>query len=112
MGIILFRRIWDSLAKFRSKIPAIILSLVFVCGPVYSLTWYFDLIGGLYGRISMTVIVSIVPITVAFTDYKATSVPWKEWVPAYWLVVFLVLANFLAASDKFDWFGVGLQVSL
>ena len=110
--IILFRQFRSSIGRFRIKIAAVILSFFFVCGPVFSLTWYFDLIDGLSGRIAMTVLVSILPAAIAFTSYKGSGIPWKEWAPAYWLVVFLILANGLALSDKNDWFEVGLQFSV
>lgn len=106
---ILFRQFKSSVSRLRVKIAAVILSFAFVCGPVLSLTWYFDLIDGLSGRIAMTVLVSILPVDIAFTNYKGAGIPWKEWAPGYWLVVFLLLANGLALSDKFEWVGAGLQ---
>ena len=108
----MWRQFRNSLTKFRSNLVATILSVAFICGPVYFFTWYFDLIDSLSGRVSMTVLVSIFPVAVAFTNYRTNGIPWKEWSPAYWLVAFLFLANLLAASDRFDWFGVGVQVSV
>ena len=108
----MFRRFGASLARFRSKIPAIILSIVFICGPVYSLTWYFELIDSLSGRISLTALVSILPITVAFTHFDTSVSLWKRLGEAPWLVAFLFLANGLAASDKFNWVEVGLHTVL
>ena len=100
------------MSRLRVKMAAVMLSFAFVCGPALSLTWYFDLIDGLSGRIAMTVLVSILPAAIAFTNYKGAGVPWKEWAPGYWLVVFLFLANGLALSDKFEWVGTGLQFSV
>ena len=110
--IILLRQFRSSMGRFRIKIAAVILSFAFVCGPVFSLTWYFDMIDGLSGRIAMTVLVSIFPVAIAFTNYKGAGIPWREWAPTCWLVALLILANGLALSDKNDWFKAGVQFSL
>lgn len=107
-----FQKFKDSLSRIKTNFLLIILTVVFVCGPVYSLTWLFDLIDTLAGRISLTVLVSILPLTVAFTDFDAGVSIWRRWGEAPWLVAFFLLANGLAASDKFSWAGTGVHTVL
>ena len=110
VGIIVFRRIRDSVAQFRANIPVTALSLVFVCGPVYSLTWSFDLIDTLTARVSLTFLVSILPIALAFTNFDDNVSLWRKFGDTPWLVVFLFLANALAVSDRFNWIAAGSHV--
>lgn len=111
-GKFLFQRFRDSTARVLPSLPVVVLTIVFVCGPIYSLTWYFEFIDSLSGRISLTALVSILPITVAFTHFGANVTLRKKLGEAPWLVAFLFLANGLAASDRFNWVEVGLHTVL
>ena len=48
--------------KFRPRLPGAFLVSVIHCVPIYAFTWYFSLIDDLSARISISLLVTMLPV--------------------------------------------------
>ena len=92
----------DTYREFRPRLPGAILVCVIHCMPIYALTWYFSVIGDLSARISISLLVTILPVA----EFLSEPRPLKSRGEQYWLAVFFVLALLLVASHELKWQGL------
>ena len=91
----------DAFRVLRPRLPGVLLVSVIHCAPIYALTWYFSVIDDLSARISMSLLVTLLPLAELLskpTPLKAESRRWQ-----FWLAGFFVLALLVMASHEFKW---------
>ena len=84
--------------KVVARLPGIFLVSLIYCVPVYLLAWYFELIDGLYGRIMVTLLVTILPVAEVLSPPR----PLKSKGELFLGLLILVPATLLATGDKFN----------
>ena len=92
----------DAYKKFRPRLPGFFLIGVIHCVPIYAFTWYFSLIDDLSARISISLLVAMLPVAELLSEPR----PWKSRGEQFWLAVFFGLALLLVASHEFKWHGL------
>ena len=88
--------------EFRPRLPGVFLVSVIHCVPIYAITWYFSLIDDLSARISISMLVTMLPVAELLSKPR----PLKSRGEQFWLAVFFGLALLLAASHEFKWQGL------
>ena len=88
--------------EFRPRLPGFFLVSLIHCVPVYVFTWYFSLIDDLSARISISLLVTILPVAELLSEPKRLKLRGEQ----YWLALFLWLALLLVASQEFKWHGL------
>ena len=86
----------------RPRLAGILLVTLFHCVPIYAFTWYFSLIEDLSARISMSLLVGMLPVTELLSEPR----PLKSREDQFWLAAFFWLALLLVASHEFKWHGL------
>ena len=89
----------DAYREFRPRLPGVLLVSVIHCVPIYALTWYFSVIDDLPARISMSLLVAMLPVAELLSEPR----PLKSRGDQFWISVFFVLALLLVASHEFNW---------
>ena len=88
--------------EFRPRLPGALLVTLIHCVPIYAFTWYFSLIDDLSARISISLLVTMLPVAELLSDPR----PLKSRGEQYWLALFFALALLLVASHEFKWHGL------
>ena len=88
----------DAYTKFRPRLPGVFLVSVIHCVPIYAFTWYFSLIDDLSARISLSLLVTLLPVAELLSKSRLRS-RWEK----FWLAAFFWLALLLVASHEFKW---------
>ena len=88
--------------EFRPRLPGALLVSVIHCVPIYALTWYFNAIDDLSARISISLLVAMLPVVELLSEPR----PLKSRGEQFWIAAFFVLALLLVASDEFNWHGL------
>ena len=96
----------DAYRKYRPNLPGVILVSVIHCVPIYAFTWYFSVIDDLSARISISLLVGMLPVEELLSEPR----PWKKRGEQYLIAAFFVLSLLLAASDEFNWPGLAINV--
>ena len=86
----------------RPRLAGFILVSLIHCVPIYALTWCFSLIDVLSARISLSLLVTLLPVVELLSEPR----PLKSRGEQFWLAAFFGLALVLAASDEFNWHGL------
>ncbi len=89
----------DAYKEFRPRLPGVLLVSVIHCVPIYALTWYFSVIDDLSARISISLLVAMLPVAELLSEPR----PLKSRSEQFWIAAFFVLALLLVASDEFNW---------
>lgn len=89
----------------RPRLPGAILVSVIHCVPIYVFTWCFSVIDDLSARISISVLVALLPVEELLSEPR----PWKKRGEQYVIAAFFVLALLLAAVDRVRLAWVGNQ---
>ena len=84
--------------KIRPRITSVLLVGVVYCVPVYLLTWYFGLIDDLSARISISLLVAIMPAA----EFLSEPRPWKSRGELLWFALFIVPVSLFATGNKFN----------
>ena len=92
----------EAYKKFRPRLPGVFLIGVIHCVPIYAFTWCFSLIDDLSARISISLLVTMLPVAELLSDPR----PLKSRGEQFWLALFFALALLLVASDEFNWHGL------
>ena len=92
----------DAYKEFRPRLPGVFLVSVIHCVPIYAFTWYFSVIDDLSARISISLLVAMLPVAELLSEPR----PLKSRGEQFWLAVFFALALLLVASDEFKWHGL------
>ena len=86
----------------RPRLSGVILVTLIHCVPIYAFTWYFSLIEDMSARISISLLVTMLPVTELLSEPR----PLKSRGEQFWLAVFFGLALLLVASHEFKWHGL------
>ena len=89
----------DAYKKYRPRLPGVFLVSVIHCVPIYAFTWCFSLIDDLSARISISLLVTMLPVLELLSEPR----PLKSRGEQFWLAVFFGLALLLVASTEFNW---------
>ena len=92
----------DAYKEFRPRLPGVFLVSVIHCVPIYAFTWYFSVIDDLSARISISLLVAMLPVAELLSEPR----PLKSRAEQFWLAAFFALALLLVASDEFKWHGL------
>ena len=92
----------DAYKELRPRLPGAILVSVIHCVPLYALTWYFSVIDDLSARISMSLLVAMLPVAELFSKPR----PLKLRGDQFWIAAFFAFGLLLVASDEFNWHGL------
>ena len=76
----------------------LLLDIAIYCVPVYLLTWYFGLVESLTGRILMSLLVAMAPVSELLTEPR----PLKSRGDLFWFALFIGLVSLLATGDRFN----------
>ena len=82
----------------RPRLGGAFLSLIGLCVPILALTWYFDVIDDLLGRVLITILAAVLPV-LGLTPPRYLRYRWDIFGPG--LLVWLMLL--MLVGDKFDW---------
>lgn len=85
--------------EIRPRLPGVILVSLIHCVPIYAFTWYFSLIEDLSARISISLLVTLLPVAELLSEPR----PFRKRGEQYWLATFFGLALLLVASHEFRW---------
>ena len=96
----------DAYRNYRPNFPGVLLVSVIHCAPIYAFTWYFSVIDDLSARISISLLVAMLPVEELLSEPR----PWKKRGEQFWIAAFFMLALLLAAVDEFDWHGLAINV--
>ncbi|MCY4623601.1 MAG: hypothetical protein OXC99_01125 [Chloroflexi bacterium] len=88
--------------EFRPRLPGVLLVTLIHCVPIYAFTWYFSLIDDLSARISLSLLVTMLPVLELLSEPR----PLKSRGEQFWLALFFALALLLVASTEFNWQGL------
>ena len=91
----------DACRELRPRLHGVILVSLIHCVPIYAFTWYFSLIDDLSARISISLLVTMLPVLELIYELRHL----KSRVEQYWLALFFALALLLVASHEFKWHG-------
>ena len=86
----------------RPRLPGVLLVTLIHCLPIYAFTWYFSLIEDLSARISLSLLVTMLPVVELVSEPR----PLKTRGEQYWIAVFFGLALLLVTSHEFKWHGL------
>ncbi len=89
----------DVYKELRPRLPGAFLVSMIHCVPIYTLTWYFSVIDDLPARISLSLLVTMLPMVELLSEPR----PLKSRGEQFWLAVFFGLALLLVASHEFQW---------
>ncbi len=89
----------DAYKELRPRLPGAFLVSVIHCVPIYAFTWYFSVIDDLSARISISLLVAMLPVTELLSGPR----PLKSRGEQFWIAVFFLLALLLVASHEFKW---------
>ena len=92
----------DAYERLRPRLPGVLLVSLIHCVPIYAFTWYFSLIDDLSARISLSLLVTMLPVVELLSEPR----PLKSRGEQYWLALFFGLGLLLVASDEFNWHGL------
>ena len=109
MKLAIISRAFESLfaagsSVFALWLPGAFLIVVIHCAPIYAFTWYFSVIDDLSARISMSLLVTMLPLAELLSEPRHLKSRGEQ----FWLAGFFALVLILAASHEFQmaWFGV------
>ena len=106
MKLAIFNRTYESIrlrfSRIRPRLPGVFLVSVIHCVPIYAFTWYFSVIDDLSARISISLLVAMLPVAELLSGPR----PLKSRGEQFWLAAFFALALLLVASDEFKWHGL------
>ena len=106
MKLAIFSRAYESIRRrfacIRPRLPGVFLVSVIHCVPIYAFTWCFSLIDDLSARVSLSLLVTMLPVAEIFSEPR----PLKSRGEQFWLALFFALALLLVASDEFNWHGL------
>ena len=92
----------DAYKKYRPRLPGVLLVSVIHCVPIYAMTWRFSLIDEMSARISISLLVTMLPVA----EILSAPRPLKLREEQFWLALFFALALLLVASHEFNWHGL------
>ena len=94
--------------ELRPRLPGVLLVTLIHCVPIYAFTWYFSLIEDLSARISISLLVTMLPVAELLSEPSSLKSRREQ----FWLAVFFWLALLLVASDEFNWHGLAGNVAV
>ena len=68
MKLTFVRDAYDAYKELRPRLPGFILVSLIHCVPIYAFTWYFSLIDDLSARISISLLVTLLPVAELLTE--------------------------------------------
>ena len=92
----------DAYKTHRPRLPGVFLVSVIHCVPIYAMTWCFSLIDDLSARVSISLLVTMLPVAEILSEPR----PLKSRGEQFWLALFFALALLLVASHEFNWHGL------
>ena len=92
----------------RPRLPGVILVSVIHCVPIYVMIWYFSLIDDMSARISISLLVAMLPVAELLPEPR----PLKSRGEQYWLALFFGLGLLLVASHEFNWHGWAMNAAV
>ena len=98
----------DAYKKLRPGFPGALLVSLIHCVPIYAFTWYFSLIDDLSARISLSLLVTMLPVLELLSEPRS----WRSRGEQYWLALFFGLGLLLVASDEFNWHGLASNTAV
>ena len=98
----------DAYKEFRPRLPGAFLVVVIHCVPIYAFTWYFSVIDDLSARISISLLVSMLPVAELLSEPR----PLKSRGEQFWLAGFFALAFLLVVGDEFKWHALAYNAAI
>ena len=83
----------------RPRLGGVFLSLIGLCVPILALTWWFDVIDDLLGRVLVTILAAVIPVLGLMSTPRSLLSRWDISGPA--LLVWLMLL--MLVGDRFEW---------
>ena len=89
----------DAYKRYSPRFPGVLLVSLIHCVPIYAFTWYFSLIDDLSARISLSLLVTMLPVLELLSEPRS----WRSRGEQYWVALFFWLGLLLVASHEFKW---------
>ncbi len=94
--------------EIRPRLAGTFLAIVVYCVPVNALTWYLGLVDDLSARISISVLVAMMPAL----EVLSLPRPLKSRRELLWFALFIVPVILLATGQKFNWGGLTANTAM